>query len=41
MRSGLLFANIIIESFGGREIVARGFSKSDARRVVELLEPTF
>ena len=38
IRSGLFFADVVIESFGGREIVARGFAKSDARRIVEILE---
>lgn len=38
LRSGLFFADIIIESFGGREIVARGFTKSDARRILKILE---
>ena len=35
--SGLLFAYVVIESFGGREIVAGGFSKSDARKILEEL----
>ena len=33
----LLFADIIIESKGGNAIVARGFSRSDAREIAELL----
>jgi len=38
LRSGLFFADVVIESFGGREIVARGFAKSDARRILGILE---
>lgn len=34
----LLFADIIIESKGGNVIVARGFSRSDAREIANLLE---
>jgi len=37
MRSGLIFADVIIESFGGRNIVAKGFKRSDARNIVEIL----
>lgn len=37
LRSGLLFADVVIESSGGREIVARGFAKSDARKILEIL----
>lgn len=37
LRSGLLFANVIIESFGGNEILAKGFSKTDARTIIEIL----
>jgi hypothetical protein len=35
--SGLLFADVVIESNGGLIVRARGFRKSDARRIVELL----
>lgn len=35
--AGLLFADIIIESTGGGPIIARGFVKSDAKRIVALL----
>lgn len=35
--AGLLFSDIIIESIGGGPIVARGFVKSDARRIMALL----
>ena len=34
---GLLFADIIIESRGGGQIVARGFTRSDAREILGLL----
>lgn len=37
VRSGLIFADIVIESSGGREIVARGFTKRDARSVLNIL----
>lgn len=33
----ILFADIIIETRGGREIVARGFSRDDANEIKELL----
>ena len=33
----LLFADIYIETRGGREIVARGFTRSDAARIVKLV----
>lgn len=35
--SGLLFADIVIETTGGRTIRAQGFKKSDARNIMELL----
>ncbi|MDD6868519.1 MAG: PH domain-containing protein [bacterium] len=38
VRQHLLFADIIIESKGGNMIEARGFSRSDARRIANLLE---
>lgn len=38
LRSGLIFAYVVIESTGGREIVAGGFSKGDARRIIEILD---
>lgn len=34
----LLFADIVIESKGGHVINARGFSRSDARAIAELLD---
>ena len=37
IKAGLLFADIIIESTGGGPILARGFVKSDAKRIVALL----
>lgn len=33
----ILFADIYIETHGGREIVARGFSRGDADMIVDLL----
>ena len=33
----ILFADIIIENRGGREIVARGFTRDDADEIKELL----
>lgn len=38
VRQHLLFADIIIESKGGNVIEARGFSRSDARKIANLLE---
>ncbi|MBR3488354.1 MAG: hypothetical protein IKH33_03450 [Bacteroidales bacterium] len=35
--AGLLFADIIIESTGGKEVRACGFSKRNAREIMELL----
>lgn len=35
--AGLLFANIYIESSGGGTIIARGFTKSDAKRILSFL----
>jgi len=35
--SGILFADVAIESNGGQKIVARGFRKSDAKAIVGLL----
>ena len=35
--SGLLFADVVIETTGGKEIRASGFRKSDAREIVNLL----
>ena len=33
----ILFADIIIETRGGREIVAQGFSREDADRIREII----
>ena len=33
----ILFADIIIEMRGGREIVAQGFSREDADRIREII----
>ena len=35
--AGLFFADIYISSTGNSEIVARGFKKSDARKIVNIL----
>ena len=35
--SGIFFADVIIETIGGKRVVASGFKKSDARTIVELL----
>jgi len=35
--SGIFFADVVIESIGGKRVVASGFKKSDARTIVELL----
>ena len=35
--SGLIFADIVIETTGGKEIRASGFKKSDARAIMALL----
>ncbi len=37
IKAGLLFSDIYIETKGGKIIQARGFSKSDARKIVRLL----
>jgi hypothetical protein len=37
IQKGLLFADIYIETRGGREVVARGFSRSDAEKIASLL----
>jgi hypothetical protein len=36
-RSGILFADVIIESIGGKRIVASGFKKPDVQTIVGLL----
>ena len=37
LNSGLFFADVIIESTGGMQIRARGFTKGDARRILNIL----
>lgn len=37
VRKGLLFADIVIESTGGGTIVAKGFTRDDAKEIVRLL----
>lgn len=34
----VLFADIIIETRGGREVVARGFTREDANRIAKMLD---
>ena len=35
--AGLLFADIIIETKGGQRTIANGFTRSDAKRIQQLL----
>ena len=35
--SGIFFADVIIESIGGKRTVASGFKKSEAKQIVNLL----
>lgn len=35
--SKVFFADVLIESYGGKKVVATGFKKSDAREIVRLL----
>jgi len=35
--AGIFFADVVIESYGGYRVVARGFKKSDARTIVNFL----
>ncbi|MCQ2333900.1 MAG: PH domain-containing protein [Paludibacteraceae bacterium] len=37
LKSGVLFADIIIETNGGQITVINGFNKSDAKQIVRLL----
>jgi hypothetical protein len=37
LSSGIIFADVIIESIGGKKITANGFKKSDAQTIVSLL----
>lgn len=34
----VLFADIVIETRGGREVVARGFTREDANRIAKMLD---
>ena len=38
LSSGLFFADVIIESKGGKNITASGFKKSDAQAIYKLLK---
>lgn len=35
--TGIFFADVIIETIGGKRVVANGFKKSDAKTIVGLL----
>jgi len=35
--SGIFFADVIIETIGGKKVVANGFRKRDAKEIVRLL----
>jgi hypothetical protein len=35
--SGIFFADVVIESYGGRRVVASGFKKAVAREIVDFL----
>ena len=35
--SGIFFADVVIESIGGKRTVASGFKKSEAKQIVNLL----
>jgi len=35
--AGIFFADVIIESYGGRRVAVRGFTKSKAREIVNFL----
>lgn len=37
LNSGLFFADIIISSIGGEQIIARGFKKSKAKEILRIL----
>lgn len=37
LNAGLFFADITIHSSGNKAIVAKGFSKKDARQIIDLL----
>ena len=35
--AGIFFADVVIETYGGRRVVASGFKKSEARTIVSFL----
>jgi hypothetical protein len=35
--SGILFADVIIDTIGGKRVVANGFKKTDAKEILNLL----
>jgi hypothetical protein len=37
LKAGLLFADIVIETNGGQITIANGFSRSDAKKIQQLL----
>ena len=37
VKKGLIFADIYIETRGGREIIAKGFTRSDAEEIAKLI----
>lgn len=37
--SRIFFADVVIETVGGRRVVATGLTKSDARSIVSLISP--
>ncbi len=40
-RFGLFFADVVIESVGGKQIVASGFNKTDVKEIVQLLSGVY
>ncbi len=39
IRSHIIFADIVIETYGGQQVVSSGFSKKVAQIIYEILEP--
>lgn len=39
IESRIFFADVVIETVGGRRVVATGFTKSDARSIVSMISP--
>jgi len=37
IRAGIFFADVIIETIGGKRVVASGFRKAEAKEIVRLL----